>query len=168
MERLLDPAYREHIVDLAFEPTPRARTAAVYSKFIGTLPFLMKLQDNPVKMWTNDISKYLKDLISADSRQNSPPNCHHCKERAAQYRCKDCFSSRMYCQQCSVTRHTEHPFHRMEVFQFDYSCSFPLLHPFLGVEWHFFRVYLPQTSRLTRSARPPTRSAVRQSQTSNR
>ena len=55
-------------------------------------------------------------------------SCETCGEDSASYRCLDCFSRGLSCEQCIVHQHANHPLHEIQVNHFPYSVPTRLIH----------------------------------------
>ncbi|KAL4259306.1 CxC2-like cysteine cluster KDZ transposase-associated domain-containing protein [Pleurotus pulmonarius] len=77
---------------------------------------------HPLQTWASDRRQvYLEELYRLDGRSSSSGHCCagvHC-ENEGQYRCVDCFDTRLYCATCILWQHSYTPLHRVEVWQED-------------------------------------------------
>ena len=42
-------------------------------------------------------------------------SCSHCQQSPGTHRCQDCFGSKIWCDECCVSAHTNLPFHRVQI-----------------------------------------------------
>jgi hypothetical protein len=74
------------------------------------------MKDHPLLVWLeHDRQTYLTELIRWEGRGGSSEICPGCKTEAARFRCDDCTDMAMYCQDCTLARHCQHPLHRLKV-----------------------------------------------------
>ena len=91
-------------------------------------------QDFPLLTWSKlDREDYLSELLRLEGQCGVSDVCPGCKLQAAGFRCEDCFGLHMYCQECTVTRHSEHPLHRLRVRGNEHGCILLIL--VTGMEW---------------------------------
>ncbi|KAG1884889.1 hypothetical protein F4604DRAFT_1878458 [Suillus subluteus] len=68
--------------------------------------------------WLLERDTFLLELLRLDGRGDyvSQDSCQGCAECTLPplYRCKDCFSTELYCQRCTVEKHCANPLHRIE------------------------------------------------------
>ncbi|EIW81309.1 hypothetical protein CONPUDRAFT_55437, partial [Coniophora puteana RWD-64-598 SS2] len=72
--------------------------------------------DDPLRQWLSDRPGFLHELLRSEGRGEYAGEeiCSRCCVSPPTHRCKDCFSSRLYCCGCMVETHRKHPLHRME------------------------------------------------------
>lgn len=84
------------------------------------------LQRRVHKVWTEKYrSQYLDELIRHEGRADfrHETECYDCKQQNIEeelrgkslYRCKDCYTPDLVCASCCVKRHSQDPFHCIEV-----------------------------------------------------
>ncbi|KAJ7096584.1 hypothetical protein B0H15DRAFT_773847, partial [Mycena belliarum] len=76
-------------------------------------------QDRPLAQWIPLRDEYLAEFIRLEGRGDvCTTRCPMCAETTAsetpRYRCIDCMHPDLYCQQCCVARHIDHPLDRIE------------------------------------------------------
>ncbi|KAJ6472931.1 hypothetical protein C8R47DRAFT_987653, partial [Mycena vitilis] len=59
--------------------------------------------------------------------------CPGCKKEVPEFRCRDCHGNRLFCKACTVSRHCEHPLHRIYRWNGVYFAKTPLSSPALGL-----------------------------------
>ncbi|KAG1833671.1 hypothetical protein DFJ58DRAFT_869463 [Suillus subalutaceus] len=69
-------------------------------------------------LWLHEHENYLLEFIRLEGRGDyaSRETCqgHSECESEPGYRCRDCFGTELYCQECIVNRHRENPLHKIE------------------------------------------------------
>lgn len=72
-----------------------------------------------MSLWLLERDTFLLELLRLDGRGDyvSQYLCRGCAECPLPplYRCKDCFSTELYCQRCTVEKHHANPLHKIEV-----------------------------------------------------
>ncbi|KAL4259308.1 CxC2-like cysteine cluster KDZ transposase-associated domain-containing protein [Pleurotus pulmonarius] len=80
---------------------------------------------HPLQTWASDRRQvYLEELYRLDGRSSSSGHCCagvHC-ENEGQYRCVDCFDTRLYCATCILWQHSYTPLHRVEAQVWQEDC----------------------------------------------
>ncbi|KAI0690347.1 hypothetical protein C8T65DRAFT_588017, partial [Cerioporus squamosus] len=76
--------------------------------------------DHPLLQWRADIQGYLNGLMCLEGRGDCTTSvCGRCSTTLSSvhslgYRCKDCDDCSLYCKECIVTQHAQHPLHRIK------------------------------------------------------
>ncbi|KAJ7805227.1 hypothetical protein B0H14DRAFT_3485279 [Mycena olivaceomarginata] len=76
--------------------------------------------EHPMAQWRNGRhDRFLDELIRLKSRgefrnQTKCANCPRTSGHDLVYRCKDCFTDALFCQECLVSSHRDNPLHRVE------------------------------------------------------
>ncbi|KAH8069588.1 hypothetical protein BXZ70DRAFT_1013367 [Cristinia sonorae] len=67
--------------------------------------------------WIPFRDQFLDELIRWDGYCDAVKQtaCIHCKLADAEYRCRDCYSTALWCAGCLVANHAHLPFHRVEI-----------------------------------------------------
>ena len=69
-----------------------------------------------LKHWIQYEEEFADELIRHKGLGAHPSHCcKMCGIDDAPYRCLDCLSYRLFCADCIIHRHAEHPLHRIEV-----------------------------------------------------
>ncbi|KAH7905404.1 hypothetical protein BJ138DRAFT_1230024 [Hygrophoropsis aurantiaca] len=92
-----DPPEPE-IIQIQEEQVKRKRTAGDY----------------PLLAWILERQNFLDEFIRLEGRGGHTEESCQCGQEGARYRCKDCYGIELFCQACTVQRHSVNPFHRVE------------------------------------------------------
>jgi hypothetical protein len=99
---------------------PRKERDSVSTSARGAVRALKLIKDNPMGQWLrNRRERFLDELLRLEGRGDHryQTKCSTCPEVASMvYRCEDCFTDALFCQQCVVTAHRDNPLHRVEVY----------------------------------------------------
>jgi hypothetical protein len=70
-----------------------------------------------MQVWMSDTSLFLEEFIRLDGRGDSigQSHCVPCSAPEPNYRCRDCYSRRLYCKDCLLHHHAQNLFHHVEV-----------------------------------------------------
>lgn len=71
-------------------------------------------QDNTILSWLLERQTFVDEFIRLEGRGKAADRLCDCG-MAASFRCNDCLSVNLSCQECIVRRHAETPFHRIKV-----------------------------------------------------
>lgn len=90
-----------------------------------TLLIIGSIKDNPLLLWIPLVDTYVEEMLRLEGPGNAfdQVTCAGCKlvlKDAAYHRCHDCFDTYLWCTDCLVERHRNHPFHRIQVGDYVY------------------------------------------------
>lgn len=102
-----------------------------------------------MKAWLPYKHNFLDECIRSDGWKGHSRTCHGCKTYEAVIRCKDCFGGFVYCQDCAVRVHTNHPLHTIEVSWFLSSVVRTVTENPAALEWDSFRARNAQGDRVS-------------------
>ncbi|KIK13300.1 hypothetical protein PISMIDRAFT_31188 [Pisolithus microcarpus 441] len=72
-------------------------------------------QDYPLLVWlAQDRDNFLSELICLEGQGHVSDICGDCRTLDPHFRCEDCFGVIMYCQDCIIKEHHQHPLHHLE------------------------------------------------------
>ncbi|KAI6096537.1 hypothetical protein EDD16DRAFT_1719774 [Pisolithus croceorrhizus] len=82
---------------------------------LSTQPRQSNASDYPLLVWlVQDQDNFLSELICLEGRGRISDVCGGCGTLDPRFRCEDCFGVVMYCQDCVVGKHRQHPLHHLE------------------------------------------------------
>ncbi|KAG1850227.1 hypothetical protein DFJ58DRAFT_716845 [Suillus subalutaceus] len=101
---IVDGAHENYLEDTNIEPTRKRKCTA---------------GDYPLTSWLPERDAFILEMLRLEGRRDfiSQATCrgtYGCS-LPAEFRCEDCFGTKLYCQSCTMERHHEHPLHRIKV-----------------------------------------------------
>ncbi|KAF8171732.1 hypothetical protein K438DRAFT_1981883 [Mycena galopus ATCC 62051] len=94
--------------------------------------------DPSLSQWRAKRDVYLSALLRRDGTGEDGRSdtilCPSCWTRVAEFWCRDCFGDVLYCLACMVSKHVEHPLHRIEKWHHNYFVRTSLAHLGLRVQ----------------------------------
>ncbi|KAH7904863.1 hypothetical protein BJ138DRAFT_1130779 [Hygrophoropsis aurantiaca] len=82
--------------------------------------------DKPLLQWIPERPVFLDEFIRLSGRGNYSDIVVCCGDHLGLYRCRDCFSLKLKCQNCVVLQHAQNPLHRIEEWNGRYFDSITL------------------------------------------
>ncbi|KAG2096118.1 uncharacterized protein F5147DRAFT_584181 [Suillus discolor] len=82
-------------------------------------------QDNTILSWLPECQTFVDEFIRLEGRGWAADRLCDCG-MAASFRCTDCLSVNLSCQECIVRQHVETPFHRIKEWRWDFFSSVTL------------------------------------------
>lgn len=89
--------------------------------------------------WLPKRDRFLAELLRHEGRGDIAEEiCWRCRTRLPQYRCRDCYGSRLTCGECTRATHVYSPLHRIQVsLRINSLCNF-MTDVFIELEWRLF------------------------------